>query len=137
MWNLITLVVAMITLNPCLKVIEKESITLNRLSVYDTALCTEQPCINGDPNGKFASGHPVNDIWYGIMAACGDDRYGHEIRIYGMVLFCGDNFGYWDGERVRSIRCDLKHGYFRLLDVYWPVAIEGYPKWNQWLIEEN
>ena len=102
-----------------------------RLTAYDTALCEPgELCVQGDGDGLFASGYPTSNEWYGKMAACPLELYGRTIRVLDMRLFCGDNFGYWNGEPVKTVRYDEDVGWFMLVDIFYPVAALGAPEWT-------
>ncbi len=105
------------------------------LTVYDTALCDAgELCEQGDGDGYFASTIAVSDEWYGRMAACAPELFGRTIRVLDMELFCGDNFGVWNGEPVETVVYDPELGWHVRVDVFWPVARDGYPDWNYLLV---
>lgn len=109
-----------------------EEITI-RLTVYDTALCPEgESCFQGNGDGYFASMVPVDASWYGRMAACPRELFGRTIEVMEMTLYCGDNFGFINGEQVTAIRYDEAIGWYMHVDVFWPIANEGFPFWNAW-----
>ncbi len=108
-----------------------------RLTGYDTALCDPgEMCVQGDGDGLFASAIPVSDEWYGKMAACPRELYGRSLEILDMTVYCGDNFGYWNGEPVKTIRYDDDIGWYMHIDIFWPIANEGAPEWVMWFIRD-
>lgn len=105
------------------------------LTVYDTALCEEdEVCLQGNGDGYFASMIPVSDEWYGRMAACPPDFFGSTIQVLDMELYCGDNFGSLDGKPVDAFSYSERAGWYVRVDVFWPVAEEGHPNWNAWVV---
>jgi hypothetical protein len=109
-----------------------------RLTVYDTALCAEgEECLQGNGDGLFASMTPVTPEWYGEMAACPPELFGWHVHIpyFGKSIWCGDNFGTLDGNPVDTIEWDEEYGWYIRMDIFWPVASEGYPEWNYYMVE--
>lgn len=106
-----------------------------RLTVYDTALCMDNtPCLQGNGDGYFASMVPVEAAWYGRMAACPSEIFGRTIEVMEMTLYCGDNFGFINGEPVAAINYHDEVGWYMHVDVFWPIANQGFPSWNAWYI---
>ena len=84
----------------------------------------------------FASAIPVSDQWYGKMAACPRDMYGRSLKILDITVYCEDNFGYWNGEPVKTIRYDDDIGWYMHIDIFWPLASEGAPEWAMWFVRD-
>ncbi len=105
------------------------------VTVYDTALCdVDTSCLQGNGDGYFASMAPVNESWYGRMAACPPQLFGATIHMLDMELFCGDTFGVLNGRPVETLSYDPDIGWYMRVDVFWPVATEGHPDWNAWYV---
>ena len=105
------------------------------LTVYDTALCDAgKECLQGNGDGYFASMIPVGPEWYGRMAACPADFFGQTIQVLDLELYCGDSFGTLEGEPVPTFSYHEHRGWYVRVDVFWPVADEGHPDWNAWVV---
>jgi len=103
-----------------------------RVTVYDPALCPPATeCLQTNGDGFFASMAAVGPDWYGQMAACPPQLFGQTITLAGVgVVWCGDSFGSIDGVPVDTVRPDhIK------VDIFWPVAEQGEPAWNYWLVD--
>lgn len=102
------------------------------VTVYDTALCEDgESCLQGNGDGYFASMVPVSDDWYGIMAACDPALFGLWVNVSGLgTVYCGDSFGYFNGEPVETIIQMDDGQWVTRMDVFYPVAANGYPSWN-------
>ena len=102
------------------------------VTVYDVALCDPgQPCLQGNGDGFFASMIPVSADHYGSMAACDPSLFGEYVNVLGMTLFCGDSFGTWNGQPVKTLYYDRDLGFWVVrFDVFYPVAADGLPPWN-------
>ena len=97
------------------------------------ALCPEDSaCLQGNGDGYFASMVPVDSQWYGSMAACPREIFGRSIAVMDLTLYCGDSFGFINGEPVETIRYNEEIGWFMHVDVFWPIASQGFPPWNAW-----
>jgi len=111
-------------------------------TVYDTALCEPNtPCLQGNGDGFFASMIPVDNDWYGIMAACDSQLFGRWIFIDGLgLVFCGDSFGSFNGVPVETLILLNKGGWVTRIDIFYDTS-DGYPEWNydlfyEWEIEQ-
>ena len=70
------------------------------------------------------------------IAACPAELFGQTIRVLDMRLYCGDNFGYWNGKPVQTVRYDEDVGWFMLVDIFWPLAKLGAPEWTLWITDD-
>ena len=95
--------------------------------------------VQGNGDGYFASMIPVSDDWSYQMAACPRHYFGGTVDIpaAGLSLYCGDNFGTWDGLPVETVVCEQDGCYYRI-DVFISAATlerDGLPYWNVWSVD--